>query len=274
MKVVGNISKLKSEHSSPVSYSLPVGDKLVSLDPPNNKNILSLNFTGKINCVACNRAIKKSYQQGYCFVCTQKLAQCDLCVLKPERCHYHLGTCREPEWGDSHCMIPHIVYISNTSGVKVGITRTNQVPTRWIDQGAVAALPLFKVATRRVSGYVEVFLAQFVDDKTNWRKMLKNEVEDIDLKEVRQDLLAKFEGYIHELSEQFSDDAFEIIKQPKLCKIQYPVIKYPTKVSSLNFDKTPKIEGQLLGIKGQYLIFEQGVLNIRKFGGYELEVSV
>jgi hypothetical protein len=51
------------------------------------------------------------------------------------------------------------------------------------------------------------------------------------------------------------------------------VIKYPTKVVSLNFDKTPVISGVLEGIKGQYLLLDVGVLNIRKFSSYNLTLS-
>jgi hypothetical protein len=51
------------------------------------------------------------------------------------------------------------------------------------------------------------------------------------------------------------------------------VLKYPTKVVSLNFDKTPIITGVLEGIKGQYLLLDSGVLNIRKFSSYHLTIS-
>jgi hypothetical protein len=73
--------------------------------------------------------------------------------MKPETCHYHLGTCREPDWAQNHCFRPHIVYLANSSGVKVGITRKTQIPTRWLDQGASQALPIFEVQQPFVIGF-------------------------------------------------------------------------------------------------------------------------
>ena len=139
MKVAGNIVKMKVGHDTPVTYALPVGEQTVPLNPLLGKNI-SLCFDGEINCINCGRKTNKSFQQGYCYPCMQSLARCDLCILKPELCHYHKGSCREPEWGRDNCMIDHIVYLAVSSGLKVGITRHSQVPTRWIDQGAAAVM--------------------------------------------------------------------------------------------------------------------------------------
>ncbi|SFV86656.1 hypothetical protein MNB_SUP05-SYMBIONT-4-1001 [hydrothermal vent metagenome] len=185
--------------------------------------------------------------------------------MKPETCHHHLGTCREPLWGLDNCFAPHIIYLANSSGIKVGITRKNNMPNRWIDQGAVQALPIIEVDTRLKSGQIEVALKDYVADKTNWRKMLKNEVEIVDLKAKRDELLSKIPQLI-------SDVEATVLNDDTL-KIDYPVIKYPEKVSSLNFDKTPEITGVLKGIKGQYLLLECGVLNIRKFGSYNLTIK-
>lgn len=172
MQVQGTLSKLKSTLVEPIQYQLPVGDNLVSLNDYFGKPI-TLTFTGNIFCSNCGKKTKKSYSQGHCYVCMKKLASCDMCIMKPETCHFDQGTCREPKWGEENCMIPHYVYLANTSGLKVGITRHTQIPTRWIDQGATQALPIFKVQTRHQSGLVEVALAQFIADKTNWRNMLK-----------------------------------------------------------------------------------------------------
>jgi len=141
MTVTGNLEKMRVQHAAPVLYALPVGDKSVALNPLLG-NKITLRYTGEINCIHCGRRTNKSFQQGYCYPCMQKLARCDICIVKPELCHFHKGTCREPEWGREHCMIQHIVYLAVSSGLKVGITRHTQVPTRWIDQGAVAAVPM------------------------------------------------------------------------------------------------------------------------------------
>ncbi len=258
----------------PVTYELPLGQDSFPLNPCLGKT-LRLQFTHQINCVACSREIKKSYQNGYCFPCTQKLAQCDFCIIKPERCHFHLGTCREPEWGQSHCMIPHIVYLANASGVKVGITRQTQVPTRWIDQGAIAALPLFEVPTRRISGLIEVVIAKLVSDKTNWRLMLSSRVENIDLMAERERLLNQsvLQSGLINIQTEFGQDAVKLITTPSLYQFEYPVMAYPEKIVSLSFDKTDLISGTLMGIKGQYLIFDTGVINMRKHSGYKIEIE-
>ena len=151
----GTLRKLKSSLTEPVQYHLPVGDNLVDLNALIGKE-LTLTFSGTILCSNCGKKTKKSYSQGHCFVCMRKLASCDMCIMKPETCHYDKGTCREPQWGEENCMIPHYVYLANTSGLKVGITRHTQIPTRWVDQGATQALPIFKVQTRLQSGLVEL----------------------------------------------------------------------------------------------------------------------
>ncbi len=269
----GNIRKMKVELSSPVSYQLIIGDELVNMNDLIGKNI-SLQYSGEINCIACGRKTNKSYGQGHCYPCFRDLASCDMCIMKPETCHYDAGTCREPEWGEQHCMQAHYVYLANSSGVKVGITRGTQIPTRWIDQGAGQALPIFNVATRLQSGLLEVELKNHVSDRTDWRKMLKGDPEPIDLAEVRDRLVAESSAVIEELKQRFGNDAIEFLPDAEQVEIQYPVENYPEKIKSFNFDKQEKIEGVLLGIKGQYLILDTGVLNIRKFSGYNIALSV
>lgn len=269
----GNIRKMSAVLESPVQYQLPVGEELFPMNDAIGKQI-QLEHLGEIHCVSCGRKTNKSFAQGHCYPCFRDLAECDLCIMKPETCHFDAGTCREPEWGQLHCMQPHFVYLANSSGVKVGITRGTQIPTRWIDQGAGEALPIFKVQTRYQSGLLEVALKQHVSDRTDWRKMLKAVPDPINLAEVRDDLAEKCRRTIAELQQRFGKDAIQYLSDETQVKIQYPVEQYPDKVKSLNFDKQPKIEGVLLGIKGQYLILDNGVLNIRKFSGYNISVQV
>ncbi|MGF1682879.1 DUF2797 domain-containing protein [Photobacterium minamisatsumaniensis] len=267
----GTLSKMKSSLGDQVEYSLPVGDEQLSLNPLIGKS-LKLTHTGNIFCSSCGKKTKKSYSQGHCFPCMKKLASCDMCIMKPETCHYAQGTCREPEWGEANCMVPHYVYLSNTSGLKVGITRHTQLPTRWIDQGATQALAILKVKTRQISGLAEVALAEMVADKTNWRAMLKGDNEPLPLKEEAERLLPNIENKLNELLELYGEDAVEKLHE-EVVDIKYPVEQYPTKISSHNFDKEPVVQGTLLGIKGQYLIFDTGVINIRKFTSYEVTVE-
>jgi len=246
-------------------YTLPIGNDLVLMNNLIGKKI-TFEFNGAITCSNCGGPTKKSYSQGFCYPCCMILAKCDLCIMKPETCHHHLGTCREPLWGLTNCFAPHIIYLANSSGVKVGITRKSNMPHRWIDQGAISALPILEVDTRLKSGEVEHALKPFVADKTNWRKMLKNEVAPIDLIAKRDELLNHIGGEILTTG--------AVVLDEKVVEINYPVLEYPTKVVSLSFDKTPIVEGVLRGIKGQYLIFDTGVLNIRKFGSYFLKLRV
>jgi hypothetical protein len=263
----GPLKKMVVQHSEPVSYKLPIGNTFVDMNELIGKSI-RLIIDGAISCTNCGRRTNKSFAQGYCYPCFAKLAQCDSCIMSPEKCHYHVGTCREPSWGEAFCFQDHFVYLANSSGVKVGITRGTQIPTRWIDQGAIQALPIVRVKTRLQSGLLEVVLKNHVADKTNWRTMLKGEVEDIDLIARWAELKQKIMPELNALIDQYGIDAFKVLENPKQESFVFPVDEYPTKVTSLNFDKTPTIEGVLKGIKGQYLILDNGVLNIRKFGSY------
>jgi hypothetical protein len=193
--------------------------------------------------------------------------------MKPETCHFHQGTCREPSWGEDNCFIDHTVYLSNTSGVKVGITRNSQIPTRWIDQGATQAVAIISAKNRRLSGLVETALKQHIADKTDWRKMLKGNADSIDLNQVKQPLLDQVSTSLNQIQQQYGEDAISILEDQTAIDIVYPVISFPQTIKSHNFDKTPLVEGRLQGIKGQYLIFDTGVINIRKFAGYRVAVN-
>ncbi len=269
--MTGCLQKMKTELAAPVKYQLPLSDQLIDMNPLIGQTI-TLQYTGQIFCVHCQRQIKKSFNQGYCYPCFTSLAQCDMCIMKPETCHFDKGTCREPEWGKAFCYQPHYVYLANSSGIKVGITRQTQIPTRWIDQGAVQALPILKVASRHISGLVEVAIAQHVSDKTSWQRMLKNQVEPVDLKDKRDALLNECSAELEAISQQFGHQAIETQADADEISIEYPVEIYPSKVKSFNFDKQAEVSGVLQGIKGQYLIFDTGVINIRKFSGYEVDV--
>ena len=220
---------------------------------------IRLHFEGEIRCINCERKTRKSFAQGHCFPCMRKLASCDTCIVRPERCHYAAGTCREPSWGEQFCLIPHTVYLSNTGAVKVGITRGGNESIRWVDQGASQALPIRHVSERLHSGMVEIELAEHVADKTNWRKMLSGVPDSIDLEVQRDQLFDMVDG---DLPGTPVEDA-----QP--VSIHYPVLEYPQKVKSLDLEKLECIEATLMGIKGQYLILDQGVINMRKYTGYE-----
>lgn len=201
-----------------------------------------------------------------------KLAQCDVCIMAPEKCHYDAGTCREPSWGEQFCMTDHVVYLANSSGIKVGITRATQLPTRWLDQGASQALPIMRVATRQQSGLVEDVLRSQVPDRTNWRALLKGDAEVLDLPAIREQIFDACADGLRELQGRFGLQAIQPLPDAEVVQMKYPVEAYPKKIVSFNLDKDPVAEGTLLGIKGQYLIFDTGVINIRKYTAYQLAV--
>ncbi len=270
--VSGRLRKMPAEAGEPVTYSIAVGDSRIPLNEYLGKQV-RIDFEGVIRCINCDRTTKKSFNQGYCFPCFRKLAACDTCIMSPEKCHYHLGTCREPEWGETHCMVEHVVYLANSSGLKVGITRGTQVPTRWIDQGAVDAIPMVRVATRYLAGLVEVACKAHVADRTNWRAMLKGDVPELNLAEERQRILGLIADDLSALKESHGPDSIREVDEDAL-GLSYPVAVWPEKVKTHNLDKAPEVEGVLEGIKGQYLILDTGVINIRKFTGYEVRFRV
>ncbi len=269
MKLQGNLAKMAVEATAPVSYRLELGGQSVRVNDWLGSQ-LRIEYLQQIECIHCGRVTNKSFNQGFCYPCFRSLAQCDQCIMSPEKCHFHLGTCREPDWAMNHCMRPHIIYLSNTSGVKIGITRESQLPHRWIDQGAIQALPILRVSKRYHAGLVEHAFKAHVADKTNWRNMLKNVVEPIDLYSV-------YETYWPEvkpgLDAELLDDVEEIAAPGGGLELEYPAERYPEKVVSFNLDKNPLVEGRLEAIKGQYLLLDTGVINIRKYGGYLVSMS-
>ncbi|WP_280326866.1 DUF2797 domain-containing protein [Pseudomonas sp. BN102] len=268
----GALSKMSVRLEAPVQYGFRLGEAEIAANPLIGKQ-LRLEFLGAIHCIHCGRKTKKSFSQGYCYPCFTKLAQCDSCIVSPEKCHFEQGTCREPEWGERFCMTDHVVYLANSSGIKVGITRASQVPTRWIDQGATQALPIVRVATRQQSGFVEDLLRSQVADRTNWRAMLKGDAPALDLAAIRDQLFDSCAEGLRALQDRFGLQAIQPVSDVLPIEINYPVDAYPTKVVSFDLDKTPVVEGTLRGIKGQYLILDTGVINLRKYTAYQLAIS-
>ncbi|MFW5823427.1 MAG: DUF2797 domain-containing protein [Marinobacter sp.] len=268
----GRLRKMPVVAQRPVGYTLRVGDHELPLNDLLGRTI-EIRFSGEIRCIHCDRKTRKSFGQGYCYPCFKRLAACDSCIMSPEKCHYHLGTCREPEWGETHCMTGHVVYLANSSGLKVGITRASQVPTRWIDQGAVTAVPVLRVASRYLAGLVEVACKQHVADRTNWRTMLRGAAPDIDLVAERKALLARIAPELEQLAAEHGHDTIEVAVDP-VWSLDYPVASWPDKIRTHNLDKEPVASGVLQGIKGQYLMLDTGVINIRKYTAYHVRVRV
>ncbi len=265
MSFAGNILKMRSELGQPVLYYLPIGNQKVNMNQLIGQHI-RMNFTGQINCISCGKKTKTSFNQGFCYSCLQTSPEASETVVRPELSKAHLGIARDMDWAREHDLIEHVVYLALSSELKVGVTRYHQVPVRWIDQGASFAIELCRTPNRHIAGVIEVWLKKYFTDKTNWRAMLQNKVDaGTDLLEEKKNALQLLTP---ELQKYYSEDH-------KIWQIEYPVQQYSEKVTSITFDKTPEITGILSGIKGQYLIFNDGrVLNIRKHNGYWLEMEV
>jgi len=259
MEYTGNIRKMESFPGETIHYKLPLGNRKVEINSLLGHNI-QIRYLGKIHCIRCGRETTRSFAQGFCYPCFSTAPETEDCVLRPELCRAHEGVARDMEYARNHCLIEHVVYLSLTSGLKVGVTRNTQVPTRWIDQGAVQAIELARTPNRFSAGLIEVGLKIHMDDKTNWRKMLTGQgPEGINLMSEKKRI-----GLLlpQELKKY-------LVTDDRVTNLVYPVEQYPGKVKSLNFDKEPEISGVLTGIKGQYLIFSDSrVINLRKFGGY------
>lgn len=265
MNFSGNIVKMRSEFADPVRYFLPLGDSELFMNELLGKSI-SLRFTGQINCIACGKKTKTSFGQGFCYNCLQTSPEASETIMRPELSKAHLGIARDMEWAQQHDLIDHFVYLAVSGELKVGVTRHHQIPTRWIDQGASEAVLLAKTPNRHIAGVIEVYLKNFFSDKTNWQSMLKNKADQTynlleEKTNANQLLPAELQQYYH------ADN--------HIWQFNYPVTRYPEKVSGISFDKDPIVTGILEGIKGQYLIFSEGkVLNIRRHSGYFIEVTV
>ncbi|MDP4207179.1 MAG: DUF2797 domain-containing protein [Bacteroidota bacterium] len=259
MEHTGAISKMITTPGTPVEYQLPVGDEFVAINPLLGKEI-SLTWKNEIRCINCGRVTKKSFAQGYCYPCFISIPETEECVLRPELCRAHEGIARDMVWATEHCLQDHFVYLALSSEVKVGVTRQSQIPTRWIDQGASQAIKLAKTPNRYTAGLIEVALKKHLTDKTNWRNMLLDKIaEGISLFEKKQQIGELLPA---ELTQYLCTD-------DTITEILYPSVSTPTKISSLDLEKLGTIQGTLTGIKGQYLIFDEGkVINVRKYGGY------
>ena len=265
----GNIRKMKSQLENSVNYTLPLFDKLDFMEDLAMNSLIGkeieIKFLHRINCVVTGKAIKKVYGEGMSYDAFMKSPLASPSIIRPELSRIHEGIAmRDEEWERAHHLTPHYTYLSLTSGIKVGVTRETQIPTRWIDQGAVQGIILAETPYRQLAGLIEVELKQYIADKTNWRAMLKNEYdENIDLLDQKEQMLEMLPEEFHEFI--FDDD--------HVTEINYPVLEYPQKVQSLKLDKNPLISGVLKGIKGQYLILDSGVINIRSHAGYAIEIS-
>jgi hypothetical protein len=261
--ISGNLRKMQTRLENGVHYTLMLDDTPIDMNARIGQTI-KLSFDGTINCIVCGRVTKKSFGQGFCFPCFRDAPEASECIIRPELCRAHEGEARDMAWAEKHCLCEQIVYLARSSAVKVGITRASQLPTRWVDQGASDAIVFARVPNRYTAGLVEVAMKEHLTDRTNWQRMLKNEVINADLVATKASLTDTLDADLRQYVD--ADDT--------VCSIDYPVDRYPEKVKSVGFDRQAEIEGRLAGIKGQYLIFDDNrVLNIRKHNGYRVTIT-
>ncbi|MTG97110.1 DUF2797 domain-containing protein [Myroides albus] len=264
MQYEGVLNKMQTEFNNPIEYYLVFKNNFLNINQILDRTI-QIEFVG-YECLNCGEH-KKIFRQGFCYDCFYKSAEVGDWIMRPELSTAHLGIeDRDLAYESKVQLQPHIVYLALSSDVKVGVTRKTQVPTRWIDQGASKAIEIVEVPNRYLAGITEVALKDTFTDKTNWRKMLQNEIATEDLFAIRESLLDKLPEEVKSYFDTTSN---------RLLDLNYPVLQYPTKIKSLNLEKTPSFEGKLKGVKGQYLIFEDGtVFNIRTYEGFVVNINI
>jgi hypothetical protein len=226
---------------------------------------LRIESLGRMSCSHCGGDTRRRYGDGYCYGCFRTLARCDLCVVSPARCHFSQGTCREPDWGESYCMQPHVVYLANSSAPKVGLTRQGGEINRWLDQGASQGLLVARAATRHCAGLLEAALARRVSDRTDWRTLLRGDVPVVDLSALRDCLRP---------DDTALPAGAQWLDQETARSLNYPVLSYPRRLDRFQLDGDDLVAGPLLGVKGQYLLFEHGVFPVRGHRGWHVRVTV
>ena len=263
MRYEGVLTKMSTEITETVQYYLIFESDFINMNQLLDKR-LSINFL-RFQCLNC-KLQKKIFAQGYCYNCFTTIPQAGEWIRSPELSKAHLGIEDRDLEFEKECQLqPHVVYLANSSDVKVGVTRKTQIPTRWIDQGAHEAIEIVEVPNRYLAGITEVALKGHVSDKTNFRKMLTNEIKDLNLEEERE----KLKEFIPAETREY------YLENNKETEIKFPVLQFPKKIKTLNLFKNPFYEGVLKGIKGQYLLFEDGTaFNVRSHEGYVVEIKI
>ncbi|MFJ1365324.1 DUF2797 domain-containing protein [Capnocytophaga canimorsus] len=259
----GVLKKMITEAERPVRYYLQLNTDFLIMNELIGKKI-SIEFS-HFQCLNCSRN-KPLFRQGFCKGCFFEIPQAADWIMHPELSKAHLDIeDRDLTYEKQMQLQPHVVYLANSSDVKVGVTRKSQIPTRWIDQGAHQALIVAELPNRYLAGITEVALKNYVSDKTNWRKMVTNTINDINLQQIKETLAPHLPDEVKAFYSAYHQEYH----------IDFPVIKYPEKPISLNLLKTPYYEGVLTGIKGQYLLFEDNtIFNIRSNEGLVVRLKM
>lgn len=257
--------KMSTEYLNPVQYYLCAEKNFINVNQLIGKKLAFTHIGYK--CLNCHREDIKIYRQGFCYDCFHAIPQAGEWIMRPELSKAHLDIeDRDLAYEKKVQLQPHVVYLATSSDVKVGVTRRPQIPTRWIDQGASKAIVIAEVPNRYLAGIAEVALKNHFTDKTNWRKMLQDQLVEFDLIQLREQCRAWLP---EEVQPYFS------VSTPEIYELEYPVEQYPVKINSLNLEKMPEYSGRISGIKGQYILFEDGtVFNVRTYEGYVVRIEL
>ena len=257
-------------------YELLSGEETQALDPTAGIS-LTFTYTGRAQCRHCQAPLRKKYAGAHCYTCFSTLPQCDLCIVNPSRCHLHLGTCRDPEWAESFCQRPHVLYLASADRPKIGITRAERVLRRWVEQGASFAQAIAHVPTRRAAGAIEARLARHVSDRTDWRRMVTRAPHNANFDELTRQLRA-IEAEIGEVAADNlplqERQAMTWIDTPARVHIEYPVLAFPPPTRLKVDADHPEMSDNLIGIKGGYLLLTQGVVPFSDLEAGDVQVSI
>lgn len=264
MKYEGALKKMKTLPTQPVKYTLELGDDFLIMNQLIGRQ-LRFTFQGHYIC-HCGIDVPRVYRANFCYDCYFSKPEAGESIFRPELSKAHMGIAdRDLEFEMSYQLQPHVVYLANSGGLKVGVTRSIQKHTRWIDQGASAAIVLAETPNRYLAGCIEVELKNHLSDKTIWQKMLTAGQTEVDLLAEKHKALAL-------LPEELG--AYASVNH-EVQTFQYPVEKYPQKINSATLAKQPDLKGTLTGIRGQYLILDNAsVMNIRSHEGYVVALDV
>ena len=209
----GVLRKMITEKEVPIRYFLDLEDDFLMMNRFLGRN-LKITYDGS-QCLNCNQS-KHIFRQGFCKQCFFDIPSAGDWVMRPELSKAHLGLeDRDLEYEKKVQLQPHWVYLASSSHLKVGVTRKSQIPTRWIDQGAHQAVGILEVPNRYLAGVAEVLLKQQFSDKTNWRKMLQNEYEEV-----------KWESVIKKAIDKLPIDFKPyVISDTKVTEINFPVLQ-------------------------------------------------
>ena len=255
---------MESQLNNPILYKMNIGENQIELNKLINTKI-KIRFDNKIKCIECNKTIKKTFMQGYCYPCFISSPKTSDCIFKPHLCRAHIGDSKDMSWSQKNCLVEQYVYLSITSNLKVGVTRYSQIPTRWVDQGAHFAIKFAKTPNRYLAGLIELEISKYISDRTQWRKMILGQYDELDLIKEKNDL----QEYLPSKLKKYYLNNEDIIE------LKYPIIKNLEKIKSFNIEKFKSIKKSLIGIKGQYLMFNDNhVLNVRKYSGYNFTIKI